>query len=154
MPLENSELQYLISKLEDLREKVVEIQKSYKRDVDDLYKKMGPFDKPREDGRDSFIEEIEILLEMVGHCIVLDSPRILYEYAIDKISNKPSLLACSDDLGMYVSAFAEAYEESDSEIEKFYLGKLINEFRVLGGSQETSTPPNATVPTSLSANEL
>ena len=103
----------------------------YENVVHQMYQEEKPFEKHRASTREDFKEELRILGEMVAHCVVLESFKVLHMYAIYRIRENPYILASHHDMGAYINAFDEKRELSESDGEKLYLQQLIDELRLI-----------------------
>lgn len=103
----------------------------YENVVHQMYQTAQPFAKHRAATRENFQEELIILGEMVAHCVVLESFKILDMYAIYQIRANPRILASHHNMDAYIAAFYQKLGSSQSDGEKLYLQKLINEFGLI-----------------------
>lgn len=129
-------LERLLSDIRRIQAKIMNAKKNYRSLVDSLYSEIQPFEtKPSEESRpdteDAFIEELKILAEMIGHCVILGDSQILYKYAIKPIRKNPRVLSTPNHIESYISAFSEKYENAKSDSEKFYLGQLVSELKLI-----------------------
>jgi hypothetical protein len=133
MTFAENELRKLLAMLEKMRERIMQTQSDYRSLVHQLYQMTQPFSKSRPQTEESFKEELRILAEMIGHCVVLDSSEILYTYAIYPIKKNPGILASSYNLQAYIEAFSNKYRSSESDSEKLYIRHFINEIKLING---------------------
>ena len=143
----------LIEQLKRIKERIMQDQSNYQRDVHRLYETMQPFGrKPRDRTQKSLEQELSILLKMVGHCIVLDSPSILYQYAIEPIRNNPRMLSHFDDMEMYITPFTNRYKQLEKKSdpsrysERLFLGKLVSELQLVANGSIYSSANQASYP--------
>lgn len=132
----SSELGRLQEILERKGREIMRNRKNYRRLVGELYEATQPFEKPRHDTKENFAEELRILAEMIGHCVVLGDSEVLYTYAVKPIRRNPRVLSSFQRMDSYLHAFYSKYKISESDSEKFYLGKLINELKILSGNKK------------------
>ncbi|MFG6100485.1 hypothetical protein SPB21_34930 [Leptothoe sp. ISB3NOV94-8A] len=115
----------------EIEKRMMQSRIEYENVVHQMYEEEKPFERHRPATVEDFEEELKILGEMVAHCIVLESSKILDMYAIFKIRENPRILASHHNMEAYISAFDEKRVASTSDGEKLYLQQLIDELRLI-----------------------
>lgn len=117
--------------LSGIKVRMMQSRNEYENVVHQMYQAEQPFGKHRAATAENFQEELMILGEMVAHCVVLESFKILDMYAIYQIRGNPRILASHHNMGAYIAALYGKIGSSQSDGEKLYLQKLIDELRLI-----------------------
>lgn len=123
----------LLQNIQDLGGRIMKDQNEYARLVDKIYQRSTPLYANRPKSDDTFGEELEVIGDIIAHCLVIGDSKLLHDFIIDPINDdlangNLTVLTFPDSLASYINAFTDFSQKSDTQTERIYWSLVINTF--------------------------
>jgi hypothetical protein len=116
--------------LKGLVEEMQSLRTQYKEKIDQCLNQKPPFPIQAKANEDPVEKDVEQFVRLVSYCLDAGDTEILETWGIKAVNDKLEILS-SKDYGEYCEAFKVLEEESELELEKACMQKLVQFFHNL-----------------------